>query len=180
MNYPEVNLNAEKTADAIIRNIGSLKPSIPDLKWWTEKNFGIPIKILPSFGEHFAKYSGLTYFDPGAKQHVIYFKAADYYLRQNFTICHELGHIILNSGVAYGLSDGELYAEDEEERYCDRFAAAFLMPKDIFRQKWEAFRSYSIIQRKVLMTRTFGASGEAVLYRLKELEMNTDLTGDAK
>lgn len=174
MTYSEVNINAEKTADAIFRSIGSPMPSILELVRWTEENFGIPIRIDYSDRENFVDFSGLNYYDPSAGEYRVWIKASDDPLRQNFTLCHEIGHIIRNSGIAFGFFDRDMYTEDEEERFCNRFAAAFLMPKDLFKQRWSAFISNDITFKKVRMTAIFKVSGEALLYRLKELKIDRE------
>lgn len=174
MTYSDVNIDAEKTANAIFCSIGSPMPSIVELIRWTEENFGIRIKIGYSEAESFMKVSGLTYYDPSSREYQIWIKASDYTLRQNFTLCHEIGHIIRNSGIVFGFFDGDMYTEDKEERFCNRFAAAFLMPKDIFTQNWKSLTNIDVTLKKARMTAIFKVSGEALFYRLKELNITTE------
>lgn len=172
MTYAEVNAEGEKTGYAVFHSIGSPMPSILDLIRWVEENFDIKIRIGHSDGEHFVKISGLTYFDPSTGEYRVWIKASDYPRRQNFTLCHEIGHIIRNSGIAFGFFDGDMYTDNEEERFCNRFAAAYLMPKDIFKKKWESLTNYDITFKKAHMTAIFKVSGETLFYRLKELQMS--------
>lgn len=175
MNYPKINIEAEKTANAIFYSIGSPMPSIHELVKWVEDQFGIKIWIGHGDGEHFVKISGLTYYDPATSEYKIWIKESDYPRRQNFTLCHEIAHVIRNSGIAFGFFDGDLYTMNDEERFCNRFAAAFLMPREVFKEKWEAFSNLDIDLRKVRMTSIFKVSGEALGYRLSELGMGKDL-----
>lgn len=174
MSYQKANKNAETMAETVVGSIGVEVPSIPQLKKWTENNFGVPIKVYPRSPELFRGYAGLTYFHPERKVYTVYYNESDNPGRQNFTLCHEIAHIILNSGVGYGLFDGEIYTSDEEERYCNRFAAAFLMPKEAFMQKWQSISHIDIPERKMRMAKIFSVSGEAVRYRLEELGITLD------
>lgn len=169
MGYWKINIEAEKTANAIFHSIGSSLPSIYELVRWVEDQFGIKIRIGYSDGEHFVKISGLTYYNPATGEYRIWIKDSDYDRRKNFTLCHEIAHVIRNSGIAFGFFDGDLYTMNEEERFCNRFAAAFLMPKEVFMEKWEAFKSLDVDLRKARMTSIFKVSGEALGYRLNEL-----------
>ena len=49
-----------------------------------------------------------------------------------FAACHELGHVVRRAeGLALGC---------DEERWCNRFAAACLLPEDSLRRAWRAHR----------------------------------------
>ena len=78
--------------------------------------------------------------------------------RQRFTIAHELGHLYLSP------SDGL-----DIEAACQRFAGAFLVPKDILvREVGEHRRSISV--RELLALKVlFGVSAQAMAYRCKDL-----------
>ncbi|NTV41181.1 MAG: ImmA/IrrE family metallo-endopeptidase [Candidatus Moranbacteria bacterium] len=163
-----INANAEKVASAIHDVLGtSAKPSILLLLRWIEENFGVKIEINHTYSEEF-KQSGLVYYDPQKGCYMVWINANEPEKRKVFTICHEFGHILLNSRKAFGFSDGEIYSKKGEERFCDHFAAAFLMPKDIFIQKWNSC-SETLDFKKVRMTSIFKVSGLAIYYRAKEL-----------
>ena len=166
--YKSINKNAEKIAIAINDTLGTnKKPSILSLIKWIEENFELKIKINYFYSDTFNK-SGLVYYDQNSKRYMVWINGKEYKNRQLFTICHELGHIILNYEKAFGFSDGEIYSKKGEERFCDRFAASFLMPKNIFIQKWKSCRE-SLVFKKIRMTSIFKVSGSAVYYRAKEL-----------
>jgi len=168
MRYSEINAKAEETAYSIYRNIGSEMPSIFELLRWLEETFGKKIRITMGGEKHFSRFLGLEYFDPEVDAYRVWIKADDYALRQNFTLAHELAHIVRNSQIAFGFSDGDIDSLDGEERYCNRFAAAFLMPRDLFIKKWKAI-SDDITFKKLRMVSFFKVSGEAVYHRANEL-----------
>lgn len=173
MNYSEININAESVAGAIYQAIGSEGPLISELIQWVEENFGINIKVQPGSSEGFHKISGLAgleYFDPVLNAYRIWYRETDCAYRKRFTIVHEIAHIIRNSPRVYGFSDGNMCSQDGEERFCNRFAAAFLMPKALFIKRWNALDD-DIVFKKVRMTGMFKVSGDAVFYRAKELKL---------
>jgi IrrE N-terminal-like domain len=56
---------------------------------------------------------------------LIYVRATDDYLRQRFTVAHEVAHLLLSEVHAAG----RIYlSQAAEERLCDEFAATFLIP----------------------------------------------------
>lgn len=166
--YEIININAEKTAIAIHNVLETSKePSVLMLLKWVEENFGIKIRINYTYLEEF-KQSGLEYYDSRRGEYMVWINGRESEKRQPFTICHELGHIILNTGKAFGFSDGSIYSKWGEERFCDRFAAAFLIPKEIFIQKWN-INSEELLFKKIRMASIFKVSGDAIYYRAKEL-----------
>ena len=54
---------------------------------------------------------------------------------QLFTLIHETTHILLGTSAGFG-GDMDMI-HDVTERYCDRVAAAFLMPADLVRKSWK-------------------------------------------
>lgn len=171
--YEIINNNAEKIASAINDSLGTIeRPSVVALIKWIEENFGLKMEVRHFYSDEL-KQSGLVYYDPGINKYAVWINGRECESRQLFTLCHELGHIIRNSGRAFGFSDGEIYSKRGEERFCDRFAAAFLMPRDIFIQKWKSNKE-NLTFKKVSMTGIFKVSGMAVYYRAKELGLLND------
>lgn len=106
--------------------------------------------------------------------------------RFRFTIAHELGHFILHANLNVHFRD--THAEPNQkpeaiEREADRFAAAFLMPRDVVIQSLliycqsNAIDSASLPQSyadhidilKKFIAKLFGVSPLAAEYRLKEI-----------
>lgn len=53
---------------------------------------------------------------------------------QLFTLIHETAHILLGTSAGFGGDVARIH--DTTERYCDRVAAAFLMPSDLVTSNW--------------------------------------------
>jgi Zn-dependent peptidase ImmA (M78 family)/DNA-binding XRE family transcriptional regulator len=80
--------------------------------------------------------------------------------RDLFNLAHELGHILLHTGVEIDSSN-----LNRIERQADRFAGAFLLPRDTFQN--EVFGT-SLDHFKTLKKR-WGVSIQAMVYRCKNL-----------
>ncbi|OGI16353.1 MAG: hypothetical protein A2Z52_01770 [Candidatus Moranbacteria bacterium RBG_19FT_COMBO_42_6] len=167
--YEIINANAERVAKAIHSAIGEERPSVLSLTEWIEKNFGIEIKIklLKSLS---SRYSGLVYPDSKPGVYRVGINANDAVCRQQFTKCHELAHIVRNFGLKYGFSCGEIYTTEGLERFCDQFAASFLMPEEIFIREWKKISDKDLWKR-ARISRVFNVSGQAVYHRAKELKL---------
>ncbi|MEM7175859.1 MAG: XRE family transcriptional regulator [Chlamydiota bacterium] len=82
--------------------------------------------------------------------------------RQRFNLAHELAHILFNGSLSSSLN---------EEQACNRFAGAFLFPKEaVFQIVGEERRAIEW-QELLLLKEQFGLSVEAMIYRLKDLEV---------
>ncbi|MDI6778242.1 MAG: ImmA/IrrE family metallo-endopeptidase [Patescibacteria group bacterium] len=167
--YERINLHAENIAKAIYDSIEETMPSEYSLIKWVEENFGIKMKIFHTESSEF-KRSGLEFFDPQKNIFQIWINSKEPGYRQRYTLCHEIAHIIRNSGLKYGFSSGDIYSAWGEERFCERFAAAFLMPRDLFIRKWNSIPNGDI-WKKARLAKFFGVSGDAVYYREKELKL---------
>lgn len=165
--YHNINTKAEHIAKDAYKNIGDSYPKIISLIKWTEENFGIKMEIRYS-NKFNLGHAGLVYRDPIDNKYKIWLNSEEPERRQRFTLCHEIGHIIKNSDLKYGLSDGDIYSAWGEERFCNRFAAAFLMPAEFFISKWNGIRE-PLYLKKIKLVGLFNVSGEAVYYRAKEL-----------
>lgn len=80
--------------------------------------------------------------------------------RQRFTLAHELGHLLLEGRLAEGLN---------EEKACDRFAGAFLFPKQSVIQELKSHRTKIEIKELGLLKEEFGLSMSGILYRALNL-----------
>lgn len=101
----------------------------------------------------------------------IFLNGEDSSNRKRFTCAHEIGHFVKRVDAA---SDYEYYdfrdtfsgsGVDPEERFANSFAAALLMPKERIKQmKKEGLKDIEMAAR-------FGVSREAMVYRLKNLNL---------
>ena len=79
---------------------------------------------------------------------------------QLFTLVHELTHILLDASAGFG---GELdKIHDTTERYCDRVAAAFLVPADLLNKMWQGISKTA---------KTFKVSELMIARRANELHL---------
>lgn len=84
--------------------------------------------------------------------------------RQRFTMAHELGHLMLAGRVAEDL---------DEELACNRFAGAFLVPRQSALQELGTRRSHIELRELALLKEEFGLSMGGVLYRARDLGIVT-------
>lgn len=76
--------------------------------------------------------------------------------RQRFTLAHELGHLMLHGRLADGI---------EEEKACNRFAGAFLLPATAIQRQLGQQRRMLEWQELYMLKHEFGLSMAACLYR---------------
>jgi Zn-dependent peptidase ImmA (M78 family) len=85
--------------------------------------------------------------------------------RQRFTLAHELGHLIVN---------GRLNKKLDEEKACNRFAGAFLLPEDSLKQQLGAHRNAIELQELYMLKHEFGLSMGAILMRALQCGVITE------
>ena len=79
--------------------------------------------------------------------------------RQRFTLAHELGHLVLH---------GRLFVDSDEEKACNRFAGAFLLPEAALRQRVGLHRNAIEPRELYMLKHEFGISMAAILVRLRQ------------
>jgi Zn-dependent peptidase ImmA (M78 family) len=95
--------------------------------------------------------------------------------RSSFTLMHEFAHLVLRESAISGggRTKDDSTRERKVERWCDRFAAAFLMPRDELEQlRPKPAKPMPTISDDVLgaIARHFNVSQHAMLIRLVDLE----------
>lgn len=85
--------------------------------------------------------------------------------RKRFTALHELGHLYL---------DLDHCEEKEQEKLCNRFAAAMLIPKDILLNEVGGMRGRIFISELGQLKMQYGISIMALIYRMKDLDLITE------
>ena len=92
---------------------------------------------------------------------------------QCFTLAHELGHVILQTSALSGPPANDRGgSEAEVERWCNKFAGAFLVPAGAVAERWaKPNKPAAAIGDDVLKqwARSFGISKHAMLIRLVDL-----------
>lgn len=157
-----------------------IKTSIDDVEAAAEKlrqEWGLGLDPLPTLGEFLEeegikvlctelpeKVSGIsctaTQKTSNCSFHAIVVNSAHPGERQRFTLCHELGHLILSVSENF-----------DEEKVADRFAGAFLMPRETIEKEVGTRRRHLSLGELLSLKKVFGASAAAVLYRCKQLEI---------
>lgn len=82
--------------------------------------------------------------------------------RQRLNLAHELGHLVLDV-------DGSDDYTEEDAAF--RFGAAFLVPAEALRRDVGRSRSTIQLQELLLLKRHYGLSIQALLYRMRDLEI---------
>jgi len=80
--------------------------------------------------------------------------------RQRFTLAHELGHLLLH---------GRLSEDVNKEKACDRFAGAFLAPRDVVLDSLGQKRNWIEPRELSLLKAEFGLSIAGWTYRARDL-----------
>jgi Zn-dependent peptidase ImmA (M78 family)/DNA-binding XRE family transcriptional regulator len=80
--------------------------------------------------------------------------------RQRFTLAHELGHLVFN-----GFADPGL----DEEKWCNRFAGAFLLPRETLVSILGEHRNHIEPRELSLLKQEFGISMLSILHRVVEI-----------
>jgi Zn-dependent peptidase ImmA (M78 family) len=100
--------------------------------------------------------------------------------RQNFTIAHELGHLLLHDQEKLHVdhefrvrlrNDVSSQGTDEAEREANFFAASLLMPKEFLRNDLAEEDYVDLLDGQFLraLARKYGVSAQALVNRLKNL-----------
>lgn len=79
--------------------------------------------------------------------------------RQRFTLAHELGHLVLNGRLAGSL---------DEEKACNRFAGAFLLPSSAIKQELGMKRSQLEARELYMLKHEYGISMLAIAIRAQQ------------
>ena len=87
--------------------------------------------------------------------------------RQRFTLAHELGHHLI---FGVGREGARTYSHEEEKR-CDRFASALLMPEDRFKGLLRYHRNLSRLSAARELASQFDVSLQAAVARLDDLAL---------
>ena len=158
-------------AKAIFGQIKSIAPE--DLVVWVETQFKCRIIVRPADLSK-RQCRGLVYFDPFIKAYRIFIEKTDAFTSKRFTLCHELGHIMASQSLRYGFLEKDgIETERGQERFCNRFAAAFLMPDVQFKKEWHLDGDTTDGHRIIRMGFKFNVSTEAARYRATELVLLT-------
>ncbi|OLN29951.1 hypothetical protein DSOL_3291 [Desulfosporosinus metallidurans] len=88
--------------------------------------------------------------------------------RTNWTIAHELGHIILNHFIEFDIDNLNDEEHDILDREAEIFARELLMPREWVKSNCEHPLTISILAK---LKNLFDVSWQAITYRLDELNI---------
>jgi Zn-dependent peptidase ImmA (M78 family)/DNA-binding XRE family transcriptional regulator len=128
---------------------------IPDLIDMLEEQ-GIKVFMLDT--QQYSKFDGLCTYLNGMPLIVIAEQSPGE--RQRFTLMHELGHIFLDNRIASHM---------DIENCCNRFAGAFLLPKESLQNVLGIHRNSIDPQELSLLKQEFGISMTSILHRAEEV-----------
>lgn len=119
------------------------------------------------------QYSGFISQEHG-KQPKVLIQETEPYVRQRFTLAHEIGHFFERATLArdkdFSFSDlRSVEKYDLHEFYADEFAGELLMPREPFIEAWQNDPSFKSLARR------FGVSERAVAKRISRLRKTGDL-----
>lgn len=127
---------------------------IPDLINILE-NLGIIIIQIENKNNLFNDFDGLSEIINNIPTIIILDNIQDG-ARQRFTIAHELGHLLLNTN---------------DEKLCNRFASALLMPKEAVINEFGETRNNISFFELTAFKNEYKVSYAAIIYRLKDLNI---------
>lgn len=139
----------------------SMNQPLPDLISILE-NIGILIIQIDNPDDRFRDFDGLSEIVNNIP--IIVLLKDDDGARQRFTIAHELGYLVLE------IKNEKL----NEEKICNKFARTLLMPKDAVIKEFDSSRSSISYFELIAFKKEYKVSMQAIVYRLKELNIISD------
>ncbi|MFB9121688.1 ImmA/IrrE family metallo-endopeptidase [Bergeyella porcorum] len=153
----EFNFDFEYIAEQVRLKIGHLRGSINDIVKLLEKN-GVIIHFFEYdfIQESSNKFDGVSTYVDGVP--IIFINNKIPNSRKVFTIAHELGHLVMHF-------DYIINPDRNIENEANKFASAFLAPKNEVKSEFKGFKLEKLFQLKS----EWKMSAAAILYRAKEI-----------
>ena len=123
------------------------------------ENIGIIIMEIDNHDNKFKDFDGLSEIVNNIP--IIVILKYDDGARQRFTIAHELGHLVLD------IKNGTI----DEEKMCNRFAGALLMPEEAVIKEFGTLRPNISFYELKAFKKEYKVSMSSIVYRLKELDI---------
>lgn len=162
-----VESDAEAIADAERRRLGLGDGPLVGLRDTLEREFGLRIFSLELPG----KVAGLFGLSPVAGP-CIAINAAHPATRQNWTLAHECAHFLTAKDRPEVTRVGRYQRAPDSERFAERFAGAWLMPKSGIERRLReltAERAALNVADLLALASEFGVSAQALILRLEDL-----------
>lgn len=170
MSYLRINQGAEKIAAAITRVLGVAEPTIEQVLQWFQYNFDYKFEIRDVDLSR-QSISAMVHANGPKGHYKILVSSSEPIERQIFSVYHELGHLVQEQGLLYSCFDGDITNKKEKERFCNRFAAAMLMPEASFRYHWKSGNDNPILKR-FMLAEHYSVSKEAIANRAIDLDLS--------
>lgn len=172
-NIPTRNIdNAVELAQKIIGALEFKQYPIPIVEILNKLNFSVFSSDMPD------GVSGFLIISPDLKEDfgsdkIIAVDKNDKIGRQRFTLAHEFGHYLFDYNEnrdhrfisTYKIDD----AESDDEKIPSRFAAEFLMPSEMFRNRYKELNILTNYERFKQLTEDFNVTAKSVELRFEEL-----------
>jgi Zn-dependent peptidase ImmA (M78 family)/transcriptional regulator with XRE-family HTH domain len=162
-----VEADAEAIAEAERRRLGLGDGPLVGLRDLLERDVGLRIFSLDLPGN----VAGLFGLSPVAGPCVA-INAAHPATRQNWTLAHECAHFLTAKDRPEITHVGKYQRAPESERFAERFAAAWLMPKSGIERRLReltAERETLSVADLLILASEFGVSAQALILRLEDL-----------
>lgn len=139
--YEDIESLAGELRRLVVERLGGEHRGARSILDWTVKNLGGGVRIAEDPPKSEEESGSLVIHGKGRFD--IFLSPYTSPLRDNFTIAHELGHYFLHfdhkTPSFNGLVIFNRYGSGRDETQANRFAAAFLMPKEEFVQIFNKF-----------------------------------------
>lgn len=144
--YEDIETLASNFRRLVLKRMGRDQPRASEVVQWTTKELGGEIRTTEDPSKLEEDGGSLIIYK---KRHfVIFLPPYTSFLRDNFTIAHEIGHYFLhfdhNSQPPNPVIFNR-YGSDKYEWQANRFAAAFLMPRDEFLEIYKKYGGNTLI-----------------------------------
>lgn len=162
-----VEADAEAIADAERRRLGLGDGSIVGVRDTLERELGLRIFSLDLPG----RVAGLFGLSPSAGPCVA-INAAHPATRQNWTLAHECAHFLTAKDRPEVTRIGRYQRAPDSERFAERFAGAWLMPKSGIERRLRELlseRDDLNVADLLVLASEFGVSAQALILRLEDL-----------
>ena len=159
--------DADLVADAERRRLGLGDGPVHALRDLLEREFGLRI-----FGIAMPDAIGGLLGTSDVAGGCVAVNAAHAFVRQRWTLAHELAHYLVAPGRPEVTRVAGYHRLPEIERFAERFAASFLMPRPgLERRLREILRDgrQAIVADLLVLANDFGVSAQAMILRLEDL-----------
>jgi hypothetical protein len=152
--------NPDELASVLLGAAGQMTPSTDLVK---------VIALWPTLNVSVEDLDGSGYLaDLGEAGGEIIVRSADSAPRRRYTVAHELGHWLLGLDPA-SRGDCSGSRDSRIERWCDRFAAAVLMPATWIHHEVATFEEGSVARKILTMPGRYRVSRSAMFLRISEV-----------